>query len=84
MEAAYCTNGDPAIAQSLTPGVYGLSNQRLDSPWKKVTRGKQRFSQLVSRLQDGALDQTECEKQLLDLLCDDTWSALVSKIFLKH
>ena len=73
VEAAYCTNGDPATGHSLSPGVYGLSNQRLDSPWNKVTRGKARFSELVSGLQTGSLDQAECEKQLLDLLCDQTW-----------
>ena len=73
VEAAYCTNGEPSLAQDLPPGVYGVSNQRLDSPWKKVTRGKERFAEVVSGLQCGSLGQSECERQLLDLLCDDTW-----------
>ncbi|CAI8058562.1 Transport and Golgi organization 2 homolog [Geodia barretti] len=72
VEATYCTNGDPVTSHSLSPGVYGLSNERLDSPWKKVTRGKSRFSECVSHLQTGAVDEDECERQLLDLLCDQT------------
>ena len=76
VEATYCTNGDPVTSHSLSPGVYGLSNERLDSPWKKVTRGKSRFSECVSHLQTGAVDEDECERQLLDLLCDQTWSGL--------
>ena len=55
--------------------MYGLSNARLDSPWKKVTRGKSRFSECVSRLQSGIVDRPECERQLLDLLSDQTWCA---------
>ena len=39
-----------------------------------MTQGKQRFESLVTALQDGSLDQTECEEQLLELLRDDTWS----------
>ena len=71
VEAAYCSSADACVAQPLPPGVYGLCNQSLDSPWKKVTQGKERFTSLVTDLQDGALDQAECEQQLLQLLCDD-------------
>ena len=74
VEATYCTNGDPVTSRSLSPGVYGLSNERLDSPWKKVTRGKSRFSECVSHLQSGTVDEDECERQLFELLCDQTWS----------
>tara|TARA_R110002049_G_scaffold23490_42_gene82791 strand:- start:2287 stop:3060 length:774 start_codon:yes stop_codon:yes gene_type:complete len=48
----YFTNSDELEPQSLTPGFYGLSNARLDTPWPKVTRGKARLQAL---LETGAL-----------------------------
>lgn len=35
-ELAWATNHPGAHAESLAPGVYGLSNHRLDTPWPKV------------------------------------------------
>lgn len=35
--------------QLLPPGVYGLSNQLLDTPWPKVVRGKQALTALLDR-----------------------------------
>lgn len=32
----------------LEPGVYGLSNHLLDTPWPKVVRGKERFEKLLT------------------------------------
>lgn len=37
----YLSNRDPRRLLRLTPGIYGLSNHWLDSPWPKVQRGKQ-------------------------------------------
>jgi uncharacterized protein with NRDE domain len=57
----YFSNRSEAPAQQLRPGVYGLSNHLLDTPWPKVTRGKQALRQaliapsldaLLSLLQD--------------------------------
>lgn len=76
LEAAYCCNQEGGIIQSLQPGIYGLSNHLLDTPWEKVTRGKEKFSTLVSELQNGSLSQEKCEEQLLNLLCDDTRSVM--------
>jgi uncharacterized protein with NRDE domain len=33
--------------EEITPGVHGLSNHLLDTPWPKVTRGKERLSTLI-------------------------------------
>lgn len=42
----YVSNrGDPARA--LTPGLYGLSNASLDTPWPKVLRSKARLASLL-------------------------------------
>ena len=32
---------------TLTPGVYGLSNHLLDTPWTKVSKGKSRLAGLL-------------------------------------
>ena len=37
---------DPRL---LSPGVYGLSNDRLDTPWPKVEVGKRKLRQLMER-----------------------------------
>ena len=39
--------GDPRNGQPLTPGIYGLSNALLDTPWPKVTRAKAQFCSLL-------------------------------------
>ncbi len=62
----YASNrGDPP--RQLAPGIYGLSNAALDTPWSKLTRSRER----LSRLLDGAPDLD----QLLDLMHDTVPSA---------
>ena len=39
-------NGDPL---PLTPGLYGLSNHLLDTPWPKVARGKDLMANLLAK-----------------------------------
>ncbi|XP_018618072.1 transport and Golgi organization protein 2 homolog [Scleropages formosus] len=39
-------NAEPVI---LKPGIYGLSNSLLETPWKKLQHGKSLFSSVVSR-----------------------------------
>ena len=57
--------------RELGAGVYGLSNQLLDSPWRKVEEGKAAFSRIVAT----ATAET-CRSQLTDslfhLLSDNT------------
>jgi uncharacterized protein with NRDE domain len=40
-------DGDPRNGQPLTPGIYGMSNALLDTPWPKVTRAKAQFCSLL-------------------------------------
>lgn len=49
--------------QVLVPGLYGLSNHLLDTPWPKVVAAKSRLTTALGRLPDTA--------PLLDLLRDD-------------
>ncbi len=46
----------------LEPGIYGLSNHLLDTPWPKVQRGKLRFA--------AALERGPAVDSLLELLAD--------------
>lgn len=40
----YASNRAPEFARSLEPGIYGLSNGLLDTPWPKLTRVRSRFA----------------------------------------
>jgi uncharacterized protein with NRDE domain len=40
-------------ALALAPGLYGLSNHLLDTPWPKVTRGKERMAGLLAAKKKG-------------------------------
>jgi uncharacterized protein with NRDE domain len=43
----YFSNRGPKAPTALAPGVYGLSNHLLNTPWPKLTRTRDRFSQLL-------------------------------------
>lgn len=44
-ELYYFSNRDRGF--ELSPGIYGLSNHLLDTPWPKVENGKQRFREIL-------------------------------------
>lgn len=64
----YFTNSDTLEPQCLAPGIYGLSNARLDTPWPKVTAGKARLQALVDAgpLSHDALAAVVSDRQLAD------------------
>jgi uncharacterized protein with NRDE domain len=85
----YCSNRD-GQPRPLTPGVYGLSNHLLDSPWPKLLAARQRFAEALPRLPD--------ESAFFDLLADQSivadenlpstgvpieWERLLSAVFVK-
>ncbi len=85
----YSNRGD---VRKLSSGIYGLSNELLDTPWPKVQRGKKLLKRALS--QKGK----ELEEALFDLLADrlappdrnlpDTgigleWERLLSTMFIK-
>ncbi|MGK5093815.1 NRDE family protein [Deltaproteobacteria bacterium TL4] len=43
----YYFSNKAGTPQKLKPGIYGLSNHLLDTPWPKVTRGKQRLAEII-------------------------------------
>jgi uncharacterized protein with NRDE domain len=56
------SGGDPRNGQPLQPGIYGLSNGLLDSPWPKVVRTKAQFGSLLC--------QGAPEEAYFDMLAD--------------
>jgi uncharacterized protein with NRDE domain len=51
--------------QRLSPGLYGLSNRFLDTPWPKVTRGKENMARCLRA-------ETIDSEKLFTLLVDDS------------
>jgi uncharacterized protein with NRDE domain len=52
--AYWMSNRNRSIGEVL-PGVHGLSNHLLDTPWPKVTRGKERISALMKADEAGLI-----------------------------
>src|SRR5580692_1239641 len=44
----YASNRAPRFSAALSPGVYGLSNLLLDTPWPKLTRVREKFEQWLT------------------------------------
>jgi uncharacterized protein with NRDE domain len=68
----YLTNSPapPAcVPRRLEPGLYGLSNARLDTPWPKVVLGKNRLRALLENngIDHDALARVVGDRQLADL-----------------
>jgi uncharacterized protein with NRDE domain len=59
----YYTNRDDAGPRRLAPGIYGLSNHWLDSPWPKLVRTRERFAAALASAAPGT-------PELFDLLAD--------------
>ncbi|MCJ7451811.1 MAG: NRDE family protein [Steroidobacteraceae bacterium] len=45
----YFSNRSADVPRQLQPGVYGLSNHELDSPWPKLTRARERLAAEIDR-----------------------------------
>jgi uncharacterized protein with NRDE domain len=52
-ELYYLSNRNGVAVQPLPPGIYGLSNHRLDTAWPKVVRAKAAFTAALPTLPDG-------------------------------
>lgn len=85
----YASEGD--VARALKPGLYGLSNRLLDTPWPKVAQGKQTLRQL---LVNGHLSAARLLSMLADRSCPPdellpdtgvglTWERRLAPIFIR-
>ena len=86
----YSNRGDRA--RNLAPGIYGLSNRLIDTPWPKVTRGKQAMARLLSEQKDPQpealfhllLDNSiPDDKSLPDTGVESEWERILSPIFIQ-
>jgi len=62
----YASNRAAGFARPLPPGVYGLSNEFLDTPWPKLRRVRRRFDSWLSETPSGSEDPSAALFALLD------------------
>jgi uncharacterized protein with NRDE domain len=63
----YASNRADQFARELPPGIYGLSNEFLDTPWPKLVRVRARFESL---LQPDSTDPESLVTHLFAMLAD--------------
>jgi uncharacterized protein with NRDE domain len=72
----YASNRADQFARELPPGVYGLSNEFLDTPWPKLVRVREKFLALLRS--PVSEDATTLTRHLLELLSDRDTAPLES------
>ena len=70
----YGSNRADRFAQPLSPGIYGLSNELLDTPWPKLQRVRRRFDPLL--MQPGEVSKDE----LFAILDDPTQAGVDERL----
>ncbi|XP_034397379.1 transport and Golgi organization protein 2 homolog isoform X1 [Cyclopterus lumpus] len=64
----YGNRGSPEPIHLKQAGIYGLSNSLLDTPWRKLLKGKSHFTSVVS---DQSLSRDGLVQELLNVLCNE-------------
>jgi uncharacterized protein with NRDE domain len=90
---AHCWSNRHGHRHALDPGIYGLSNAALDTPWPKLQRLKEFLSSALDRqaleeLQDGLLQALADRAQPEDASLPQTgvsldWERCLSRIFIE-
>jgi len=90
----YASNRAERFARRLSPGVYGLSNEFLDTPWPKLRRVRRRFDAWLSDPASGSasglfalLDDratASAEEELPQTGLTPEWERLLSSPFVLH
>jgi uncharacterized protein with NRDE domain len=87
----YYSNKDGSIKKIL-PGLYGLSNDFIDTPWPKVQKGKARLKALLKNENEvsglNILDMLKDPSRPPDKMLPDTgvgieWERILSSLFIK-
>jgi len=87
---SYVTSHPQPEARMLLPGIYGLSNKQLDTPWPKLLRARERFERelagdypqpeaLMRMLSDRSIAS---DKELPDTGIGLEWERLLSSAFI--
>jgi uncharacterized protein with NRDE domain len=89
----YFSNIDHGFCRNIAPGLYGLSNHLLDTPWPKVERGKQLLGNAITRGEqvtpEHLFDVLADTYQPDDSLLPDTgvgmkWERILAPIFVQN
>src|SRR5882672_10659376 len=64
----YASNRADEFGRELAPGIYGLSNEFLDTPWPKLVRVRKRFTGLLQS--DESADRPAFSAELFAMLAD--------------
>jgi uncharacterized protein with NRDE domain len=64
----YASNRADQFARELPPGIYGLSNEFLDTPWPKLVRVRARFTRLLD--EPPSADSDWLATNLFEMLAD--------------
>lgn len=89
---AYLSNRapDPVAPRFLEPGIYGVSNHLLDTPWPKLTVAKNAFENALAGLPDTnaffallADDEIVPDQQLPNTGVPPHWERLLSAVFVR-
>jgi uncharacterized protein with NRDE domain len=88
----YASNRADRFALELPPGLYGLSNHALDTPWPKLLKMKSRFATLVDAQQfdaHAALEMLSDPEPVADAELVSTglsleWERALSAAFVRH
>lgn len=70
----YASNRAPKFSASLAPGVYGLSNLLLDTPWPKLTRVREEFERWLAAPAAATATPHGASEPLFAMLADRTRS----------
>jgi uncharacterized protein with NRDE domain len=71
-ELWYASNRGQPFARALPPGLYGLSNHLLDTPWPKLARVRRSFEPWVAQLPEHGAPSSSALDALLGILADRT------------
>jgi uncharacterized protein with NRDE domain len=88
----YASNRADGFARELPPGLYGLSNHALDTPWPKLLKVKSRFAALVDAPQfdtQAAFEMLSDREPVADAELVSTglpleWERALSAAFVRH
>ena len=84
----HCNRGN--ALKELPPGIYGLSNHALDTPWPKLETARERFTASVERMPDYEAmfemlidDSPAPDDQLPETGVGIEWERVLSSVFVK-
>jgi len=88
----FCFSNADGVFHEISPGVHGLSNHLLDTPWPKVKQGRELLGNLTSKHQNPSPDEIfhiladtskPADRHLPDTGIGLEWERLLSSIFIQ-